>query len=55
MFKQQEVVAYVSSIEVFVTRIKTLNLQKLSLIAWSFPSEGLDLQGFKGQKYGIPK
>jgi len=40
---------HVSTVEVFVTRIKTVNR---CLIAWSFPSEGL---GFKGQKHGIPK
>ena len=45
----EEVVIYVSAVEVFVTRIKIFNRQKLSLIAWFFPSEGLDLQGFKGQ------
>ena len=43
ILKQQEVVAYMSPAEVFVTGIKISNQQKLSLIAWlSFPSEGLD-------------
>ena len=43
ILKQQEVVAYMSPAEVFVTGIKIFNRQKLSLIAWlSFPSEGLD-------------
>ena len=53
--KQQEIVAYVSPVEVFATRIKTLKRQKLFLIAWLLPSEGLDLQEFKGQRCGIPK
>ena len=56
--KQEEVVAYVSPAQAFATGIKIFNWQKLSLIACSFPSEGLDhliYMGFKGQSYGIPK
>jgi len=37
------------------TKIKTFNWQELSLIAWLFLSWLLDLQGFKGHRYGIPK
>jgi len=56
--KQQVVVAYVSPAQAFATGIKIFNWQKLSLIACSFPSEGLDhliYMGIKGQSYGIPK
>jgi len=49
LIQKLEVVTYVSTVEVFVTGIKTVNW---CLIAWSFPSEGL---GFKGQKHGFPK
>jgi len=39
---------------VFATEIKIVNWQKLSLIAWWFRCEGLDLWGVRGQRYGIP-
>jgi len=48
----------VSPAQAFATGIKIFNWQKLSLIACSFPSEGLDhliYMGIKGQSYGIPK
>ena len=54
ILKQQEVVTYESPVEVFATEIKIVNWQKLSLIAWWFSSEGLDLWGVRGQRYGIP-
>jgi len=53
--RQQEVVTYVPPVQAFVSGVKILTGSKLSLIAWLFPSEGLDLQGFKGQRYGILK
>ena len=51
LVKQQEVVTYVSPVEVFANMIKTFNRQVLNLIAGSFPSEGLDRLIYRGS-YG---
>ena len=50
---KQEVVTYMSPVEVFSTRIKIFNLLELSFITWSFTSESLGHSGFKGQRYGF--
>ena len=50
-YSQQVVVTYVSPVEGFVTGIKIANWQKLSLIAWSFPSEGLDHLIYRDSKW----
>jgi len=52
--KQQEVVTYVFPVEVFATTIKIL-ISKILLDCSIVPFEGLDLQGFKEQRYGNPK
>ena len=50
--KQQEIE---SPVEVIAIRITIVNQQILFWIALLFPSGSLDLKGFKGQRYRIPK